>query len=44
MMRAVKIIRKVSQAMEDKILSETDILSKIDHPNIVKIIEIFVDL
>jgi calcium-dependent protein kinase len=44
MVRAVKVIRKDSQTLEEKILSEVSILSKIDHPNIVKIIEIFVDL
>ena len=44
MVRAVKIIHKLSETNENKLFLETDILKDIDHPNIVKIYEIFVDV
>lgn len=44
MVRAVKIINKLSTSNENKLFKETDILKEIDHPNIVKVYEIFVDI
>jgi calcium-dependent protein kinase len=42
MIRAVKIVEKSEKS--SKFVEETDILKTIDHPNIVKICEIFEDL
>lgn len=42
-MRAVKIILRKSISCEEKLLEETEILKTLDHPNIVKILEIFAD-
>lgn len=44
-LRAVKIVNKKGLADEDKmkLLSEIDILKKLDHPNILKLYEFFQD-
>ncbi|CAD8062104.1 unnamed protein product [Paramecium sonneborni] len=43
LIRAVKIISRSSVESETLLLQETEILKNLDHPNIVKILEIFKD-
>ncbi len=45
-LRAMKLVKKVSvqyQDDENKFLKEIEVLSKLDHPNIIKVYEYFVD-
>lgn len=44
-MRAVKIIKKKALAEDErkKLKNEAEILRKLDHPNIIKLYEIFED-
>lgn len=45
MVRAMKVIpkSKLKKEGEEKLIEETSILSQMDHPNIVKLFEIFND-
>ncbi|CAD8068194.1 unnamed protein product [Paramecium sonneborni] len=42
-LRAVKVILRKTINCEEKLLEETEILKTLDHPNIVKVLEIFAD-
>ncbi|CAD8148972.1 unnamed protein product [Paramecium octaurelia] len=42
-LRAAKVILRKTISCEEKLLEETEILKTLDHPNIVKVLEIFAD-
>ena len=42
-LRAAKVILRKTVTCEEKLLEETEILKTLDHPNIVKVLEIFAD-
>lgn len=42
-LRAAKVVLRKTINCEEKLLEETEILKTLDHPNIVKVLEIFAD-
>lgn len=44
LIRAAKVIVKSSVEDESTLLQETEILKNLDHPNIVKVLEVFSDV
>lgn len=41
--RAIKIVKKSKLAEPDKFFSEFEIMKKLDHPNVIKLYEMFED-